>query len=103
VFRCLSKETLLSIVDIQLKDFQKGLSEKKITLELDKAAKEFIVNDGYDSSLGARPLRRSIQRLIEDELADRFLRGEASENSVINVGVEGEKLCYVVPQPSLSP
>jgi len=88
VFRCLSKETLLSIVDIQLKDFQKGLSEKKITLELDKAAKEFIVNDGYDSSLGARPLRRSIQRLIEDELADRFLRGEASENSVINVGVD---------------
>jgi len=95
VFRCLSKETLLSIVDIQLKDLQKGLSEKKITLELDKAAKEFIVNDGYDSSLGARPLRRSIQRLIEDELADRFLRGEASENSVINVGVEGEKLCYI--------
>jgi len=89
VFRCLSKETLLSIVDIQLKEFQKGLSEKKITLELDKAAKEFIVNDGYDSSLGARPLRRSIQRLIEDELADRFLRGEASENSVINVGVDG--------------
>jgi len=88
VFRCLSKETLLSIVDIQLKDLQKGLSEKKITLELDKAAKEFIVNDGYDSSLGARPLRRSIQRLIEDELADRFLRGEASENSVINVGVD---------------
>ncbi|MDR2584009.1 MAG: ATP-dependent Clp protease ATP-binding subunit [Fibromonadaceae bacterium] len=103
VFRCLSKETLLSIVDIQLKDFQKGLSEKKITLELDKAAKEFIVNDGYDSSLGARPLRRSIQRLIEDELADRFLRGEASENSVINVGVDDGKLCYVMPQPSCSP
>ncbi|MDR2732116.1 MAG: ATP-dependent Clp protease ATP-binding subunit, partial [Fibromonadaceae bacterium] len=69
VFHCLNKDTLLSIVDIHLKDLQKDLTEKKITLELDKAAKEFIVNDGYDASLGARPLRRSIQRLIEDELA----------------------------------
>jgi ATP-dependent Clp protease ATP-binding subunit ClpC len=94
VFHCLSKETLLSIVDIQLKDLQKDLAEKKITLELDKNAKEFIVNDGYDSSLGARPLRRSIQRLIEDELAERFLRGEAAENSVINVKIDDGKLCY---------
>jgi len=96
VFHCLSKDTLLSIVDIQLKDLQKDLEEKKITLQLDKEAKEFIVNDGYDSSLGARPLRRSIQRLLEDELADRFLRGEAPENSVINVNVNSGKLLFAV-------
>ncbi len=96
VFHCLSKDTLLSIVDIQLKDLQKDLSEKKITLQLDKEAKEFIVNDGYDSSLGARPLRRSIQRLLEDELANRFLLGEAPENSVINVGVNDGRLSFAV-------
>ena len=96
VFHCLSKDTLLSIVDIQLKDLQKDLKEKKITLQLDNAAKEFIVNDGYDSSLGARPLRRSIQRLIEDELANRFLLGETVENSVVNVAVADGKLAFAV-------
>jgi len=92
VFRCLSKDMLLSIVDIQLKDLQKDLTEKKIALNLDKAAKEFIVNDGYDASLGARPLRRSIQRLIEDELANRFLLGEVGENSVVDISVTEGRL-----------
>jgi len=96
VFHCLSKDILLSIVDIQLKDLQKDLQEKKITLQLDEAAKEFIVNDGYDSSLGARPLRRSIQRLIEDELASRFLLNEVEENSVVNVAVTDGKLAFAV-------
>ncbi|MDR2581115.1 MAG: ATP-dependent Clp protease ATP-binding subunit [Fibromonadaceae bacterium] len=96
VFRCLSKDTLLSIVDIQLKDLQKDLTEKKITLQLDKAAREFIVNDGYDSSLGARPLRRSIQKLLEDELADKFLRGEIGEDSFINVSVNSGQLAFAV-------
>jgi len=94
VFRCLSKDTLLSIVDIQIKDLQKDLTEKKITLELDKSAKEFIVNDGYDAALGARPLRRSIQRLIEDELANKFLLGEVGDNSVVNVSVANGKLAF---------
>ncbi|MCL2281891.1 MAG: ATP-dependent Clp protease ATP-binding subunit, partial [Fibromonadales bacterium] len=96
VFHCLSKDTLLSIVDIQLKDLQKDLTEKKIVLELDKAAKELIVNDGYDASLGARPLRRSIQKLLEDELANRFLLGEVAENSVVNVRVNEGKLLFAV-------
>jgi ATP-dependent Clp protease ATP-binding subunit ClpC len=96
VFRCLNKETLLSIVDIQIKDLQKDLSEKKITLELDKAAKEFIVNDGYDASLGARPLRRSIQRLVEDELANRFLLGEVKEDSLINITAAEKSLNFAV-------
>jgi len=96
VFRCLNKDTLLSIVDIQLKDLQKDLTEKKITLEMDKAAKEFIVNDGYDASLGARPLRRSIQKLLEDELANRFLLGEVGENSLVKIGVNDGKLLFAV-------
>jgi ATP-dependent Clp protease ATP-binding subunit ClpC len=92
VFHCLNKETLLSIVDIQLKDLQKDLTEKKITLNLDKIAKEFIVNDSYDAALGARPLRRSIQRLIEDELASRFLLGEVGENAVVDISVVNDAL-----------
>jgi ATP-dependent Clp protease ATP-binding subunit ClpC len=100
VFHCLNKETLLSIVDIQLRDLQKDLTEKKIILNLDKIAKEFIVNDGYDASLGARPLRRSIQCLIEDELANRFLLGEVGENSVVDVSVANDKLHWgAAPKP----
>ncbi len=96
VFHCLNKDTLLSIVEIQLKDLQKDLDEKRITLELDNAAKEFIVNDGYDASLGARPLRRSIQRLLEDELANRFLLGEVGENSVVNITANNGALAFAV-------
>jgi len=96
VFHCLNKDTLLSIVDIQIKDLQKDLNEKKISLELDKAAKEFIVNDGYDASLGARPLRRSIQRLLEDELANRFLLGEVGENSLVNITANNGALAFAV-------
>ncbi|MDR3001437.1 MAG: ATP-dependent Clp protease ATP-binding subunit [Fibromonadaceae bacterium] len=96
VFHCLSKDKLLSIVDIQLKDLQKDLAEKKITLELDKIAREFIVNDGYNASLGARPLRRSIQKLLEDELANKFLLGEVQENSLINVSVNSGILAFTV-------
>ncbi|GHV12736.1 ATP-dependent Clp protease ClpC [Fibrobacterales bacterium] len=93
VFHCLTKKHLLSIVDIQISDLQNDLNEKKITIELDHAAKEFIINDGFDASLGARPLRRSIQRLLEDELADKFLRGDVKEGSKVNVTV-GEKELY---------
>jgi len=95
VFRSLNRPDLVSVVDILVAELQKRLNEKNVKLELDLAAKEFVVENGFDPTLGARPLRRSIQRLIEDELAEHFLTGEFSENSVIKVSREGDKLTFV--------
>jgi ATP-dependent Clp protease ATP-binding subunit ClpC len=94
VFRSLSKTDLVSIVDILNAELQKRLNEKNVKLELDLPAKEFVVENGFDPTLGARPLRRSLQRLVEDELAERFLMDEISENSVVRVAREGDKLTF---------
>lgn len=94
VFRSLNKVDLVAIVDILVTELQKRLSEKNIQLELDLSAKEFVVENGFDPTLGARPLRRSIQRLIEDELAERFLMGEFCENSVVRVKRQDSALVF---------
>ena len=70
VFRPLSKKDLVSVVDIQMGFLQKNISDRGILLEISQEAKEFIVNHNYDSALGARPIRRSIQNLVEDAIAE---------------------------------
>ena len=94
VFKALSKKDLVSVVDIQLGYLQKSLSERGIMLEVNQEAKEFIVNSNYDSALGARPIRRSIQNLVEDEIAEGLLLGSMSDFSTISVGVENGKLSF---------
>ena len=83
IFRALNKEDLVHIVEILIDDLQKRLVERKITLELSKEAKMRVIEEGYDPMLGARPLRRAIQRLVEDELADHLLRGKVQSNSEV--------------------
>ncbi|MCF0225182.1 MAG: ATP-dependent Clp protease ATP-binding subunit [Fibrobacter sp.] len=94
VFRPLSKMDLVSVVDIQLNYLQKNLSERGILLEVSEAAKEFVVNHNYDSALGARPIRRSIQSLVEDEIAEGLLIGIYSDFSTITIDVEEGKLKF---------
>ena len=94
VFRALSKQDLVSVVDIQMGFLQKNLSDRGILLEMSQEAKEFIVNHNYDSSLGARPIRRSIQNLVEDEVAEGLLLGTMTDFSTIYVGVENGKLSF---------
>ncbi len=94
VFRPLSKLDLTSVVDIQLTFLQKNLSERGILLEVSKEAKEFVVNHNYDSALGARPIRRSIQQLIEDEIAEGLLLGLYSDFSTISLDVVDGKLKF---------
>ncbi len=94
VFRPLSKQDLTSVVDIQLTFLQKNLSERGILLEVSKEAKEFVVNHNYDSALGARPIRRSIQQLIEDEIAEGLLLGLYSDFSTISLDVVDGKLKF---------
>ena len=88
VFRALSKKDLVSVVDIQMGFLQKNISDRGILLEISQEAKEFIVNNNYDSTLGARPIRRSIQNLVEDAIAEGLLLGTLTDFSTISIGVE---------------
>lgn len=94
VFRPLTKKDLSSVVDIQLTFLQKNLSERGILLEVSQAAKEFVVSHNYDSALGARPIRRSIQQLIEDEIAEGLLLGIYKDFSTISLDVVDGKLKF---------
>src|SRR5574344_409225 len=85
VFRSLSRDDLIKIVDILLCALQKSLSERGILLEISKEGKAFIVDHGFDPALGARPLRRSIQQLVEDEIAEGLLLGKYVDFSTIKV------------------
>jgi len=76
VFHQLSKSDLIKILDIQMKEIGGRLEDRRITLELTGPAKEYLVDKSYDETLGARPLRRSLERYLEDPLAEQILRGD---------------------------
>ncbi len=70
--------------------------DKNITIELDEAAMKLITKNGYDLEFGARPLKRAIQRLLEDEISEKLLRGEINDYDNIKVTVVDDKLDFVV-------
>src|SRR5208283_966911 len=76
VFRPLDKEALVKIIELRLEDVRRLLADRKISLELTDAAKDLLFVQGYDPNFGARPLRRSIQKLVQDPLAMKILDGE---------------------------
>ncbi len=76
VFRPLGRDEIGRIVEIQLGRLRKLLEDRKLTIELTEAARETIADAGYDPVYGARPLKRAIQRLVQDPLAQKILRGE---------------------------
>ena len=83
VFRNLDKDDILQIINIELKDLLKNIHENKMELVLDQSAKTFLVEKGFDQKYGARPLRRAIQKYVEDPLAEEILRGSFKEGSKI--------------------
>src|SRR4030066_2475012 len=90
VFRNLDKEDIMQIISIEIKELYKNLEENKMDLILDQSAKEFLVNKGFDEKFGARPLRRAIQKYIEDPLAEEILRGSFKEGTkIVAKHVEG--------------
>ncbi len=88
VFKPLSMEDLTEIVELQLKRLEKLTADRKLTLDVTDAAKEFIAEEGYDPAYGARPLKRAVQRLIQNPLAVRVLEGEFDEGDTIVVDRE---------------
>ncbi|HEY2376177.1 MAG TPA: ATP-dependent Clp protease ATP-binding subunit [Gemmatimonadaceae bacterium] len=98
VFHPLSREHIAQIVGIMLKDVRKRLAEEELTLTLTDAATDFLVKNGYDEAYGARPLRRAIQKYIEDPLSEKILMGEFTRGDEIEVEVspDGTKLAFRV-------
>jgi len=96
VFDSLTREQLLQIVDLLLKSTSKALENKDITLNVSNEAKQYILDKGTDLKYGARPLRRAIQRYIEDEISEMLLRGEVIPSKKLNIDYNGDKLVFNV-------
>jgi len=90
VFHELSKDEVTEIIDLMIRRVQKSLEGQGLSLELTQAAKYFVVDKGYDSTLGARPLRRALQRLVEDPLSEKILWKEFRAGETIIADVESD-------------
>jgi ATP-dependent Clp protease ATP-binding subunit ClpB len=88
IFRPLGKEQLVKIVELRLEDLRRLLADRKISLELTDAAKELLFTEGYDPNFGARPLKRAIQKLIQDPLALKILDGEVQHGDHVIVDAD---------------
>ena len=102
VFRTLTRDDLLKIVKLELGKVSLRLNEKDISLEVSEEARDFLIDNGYDSKYGARPLRRAVERHLEDPLAEAILRRELKRGEPILVGVEGDRLTFNQDQPASS-
>ena len=102
VFHPLSKEQLGEIVHIQLREVQKRLAEERLELELTDAAIRFLVDRGYDEKFGARPLKRTIQRHVEDALSERILMADFEPGDRIRVDIADDEDSLVFATPTTS-
>ncbi|GAB4366730.1 MAG: ATP-dependent Clp protease ATP-binding subunit [Calditrichia bacterium] len=89
-FRKLTKKEVVKIVDLLISEISERLMERNITLEMTEGAKEFIANKGYDPILGARPLKRALQKYVEDPLADEILKEKFSDGSTIKIKMKNK-------------
>jgi ATP-dependent Clp protease ATP-binding subunit ClpB len=94
IFSPLGREELARIVEIQLGHLRRRLADKRIELEVTDAAKALLGREGYDPTFGARPLRRTIQRLVQDPLALRLLQREFSEGDTVTVDAHGDEIAF---------
>lgn len=94
VFHQLDEENLKAIVDLMLKDVSKRLAEKHIYMEVTPAARDYLTKEGFDPIYGARPLRRAIQRMVEDNLSEEILKGTVSPGDSVIADVEDGRLVF---------
>lgn len=88
VFNSLSQKVLAKIVDIQLKDVVKRLGEKSIKVDIDAKAKQYLIENGFDADYGARPMKRLIQKVILDDLADKIIGGKLRDGSKVKISLD---------------
>jgi ATP-dependent Clp protease ATP-binding subunit ClpB len=101
IFNSLGREQIKSIVEIQLKRLRQNLAARKMALEITERAKALIADKGYDPAYGARPLKRTIQRLIQDPLAVKILEGEFKEGDRVKIDADEETLLFERGEPTL--
>src|SRR5216117_727442 len=94
VFRALTKPDLIEILDLEISKVMQRLKARNIILQLDEKAKDFLVSRGYDPQYGARPMRRAVERFLEDPLAEEILKGAFHEGEPILVSVENDHLTF---------
>ncbi|MCX8157848.1 MAG: ATP-dependent Clp protease ATP-binding subunit [Verrucomicrobiae bacterium] len=100
VFRSLTKPDLIAILDLEINKVCERLKHRNFTLRLDEKAKDFLVEKGYDPQYGARPMRRAVERYLEDPLAEEILKGSFHDGEPILVTVEGDKLHFSQTAPA---
>ncbi len=96
IFHPLDREHIEKIVDIQLTEVQTRLKEKSITMELEQSARDFLIEKGYDKVYGARQMKRTIQKYVEDAVAEELLRGNVKEKQHLLLKSAGDKLVFSV-------
>jgi ATP-dependent Clp protease ATP-binding subunit ClpA len=94
VFRQLEKSDMAEILELELAKVVKRLEQKGKKLVLSKGSRDFLIEQGFDPSLGARPLRRAIEKYIENPLAEEILRGGLADGEVVEVVTSGDELVF---------
>jgi ATP-dependent Clp protease ATP-binding subunit ClpC len=99
VFHQLERHDLVKIVDLEVAKVIERIRAKDIKVHLDTTAVEFLIDKGYDPIYGARPMRRAVEKYVEDPLAEEFLRGNVKQGDALDVHAAVEKLAFSVTQP----
>ena len=94
IFQRLSKEDMKRIVDLQMKDIRQRLREQGLDIQLTEAARDWLAEKGYDPAFGARPLRRTLQRLVESPLSKKLIRGELKPGDELQIDVENDEVVF---------
>ncbi|MGQ9492874.1 MAG: ATP-dependent Clp protease ATP-binding subunit [Anaerolineae bacterium] len=108
IFQRLSKEDMKRIVDLQMKDIRQRLREQGLDIQLTEAARDWLAEKGYDPAFGARPLRRTLQRLVESPLSKKLIRGELKPGDELQIDVENDEVVFrkikeMEPAPAPAP
>jgi ATP-dependent Clp protease ATP-binding subunit ClpC len=98
VFHSLGKPELLRIVDLEVDKVLRRIKAKEVHIDLQQSAKEFLIDKGYDPQYGARPMRRAVERFLEDPLAEELLRGNVKPGDHVDVVAADDKLSFKVPE-----
>src|SRR5437764_8202536 len=100
VFHSLGKPELLRIVELETNKVLTRIKAKDVHIDLQQSAKEFLIEKGYDPQYGARPMRRAVERYLEDPFAEELLRGNVKGGDVVHVGVNNGKLVFTAAAPA---
>ena len=103
IWAMVKDQLILPFVDIQLERLMKLLAERKITLELGGDARAWLADKGYDPVYGARPLKRAIQRFVQDPLSERILSGDLPDGSKVLVSSGSDRLVFSARRPTEEP